>query len=281
MERLLKQKAQRSRLEKLKSASNNLGKNSNPIQSTTPQSKQNKSSPATQSSSLKQKLESGEFRWINEQLYTSSGDEAFKMFSEDPELFDKYHAGFRNQVRKWPIDPLEEIIERLGKYLKKDQSKVSIADLGCGEARLSKEIVEKFGADRVSVHSFDLVAANERIVACDISKVPLEDSSVDHAVFCLSLMGTNFVRFLLEASRILRKNGMLHIAEVESRFKDVAKFEGLLLRLGFNLVSKKEHKFFHTFEFKKIGTLELDQKQKKKLIKGGSDLLKPCLYKKR
>ncbi len=38
------------------------------------------------------------------------------------------------------------------------------------------------------MHSFDLVAANERVVACDMSNVPLDSASVDVAIFCLSLV---------------------------------------------------------------------------------------------
>ena len=35
-------------------------------------------------------------------------------------------------------------------------------------------------------------------------KVPLTSASVDVAVFCLSLMGTNLVDFLREAHRVLK-----------------------------------------------------------------------------
>ena len=36
------------------------------------------------------------------------------------------------------------------------------------------------------------------------AQVPLEDESVDVAVFCLSLMGTNIRDFLEEANRVLK-----------------------------------------------------------------------------
>lgn len=35
-------------------------------------------------------------------------------------------------------------------------------------------------------------------------QVPLRDASVDIAVFCLSLMGTNLADFLAEANRVLK-----------------------------------------------------------------------------
>ena len=90
-----------------------------------------------------------------------------------------------------------------------------VADFGCGEARLAATIPHK-------THSFDLVAANERITACDIASVPLEDSSVDVAVFCLALMGTDYFTFLTEARRVLKHGGLLLIAEVSSRFNKSA-----------------------------------------------------------
>ena len=78
------------------------------------------SSPAPRSkSSLQEKmtkqLESSRFRWINEQLYTTTGDEAVAMFSKDPKLFDIYHRGFTNQVKLWPVNPVNKIIEWLKK----------------------------------------------------------------------------------------------------------------------------------------------------------------------
>lgn len=65
-----------------------------------------------------------------------------------------------------------------------------------------------------TVHSYDLVAANEHVVACDIANVPLEDASIDVGIFCLSLMGTNFVDYLREAHRVIVDGGRLKIAEV-------------------------------------------------------------------
>ena len=36
---------------------------------------------------MKEKLKSGQFRWLNEQLYTTNSEEAMKLFSEEPDLF--------------------------------------------------------------------------------------------------------------------------------------------------------------------------------------------------
>ena len=88
------------------------------------------------------------------------------------------------------------------------------------------------------VHSFDLVAANERITACDIAHVPLPNGAVDVGIFCLSLMGTNFADFLREAHRVLKLHGQLLIAEVKSRIPDLDEFVALVEELGFDFVSK-------------------------------------------
>lgn len=83
-----------------------------------------------------------------------------------------------------------------------------VADFGCGEAELAQSVRQK-------VHSFDLVAANDLVTACDMAHVPLANASVDVAVFCLSLMGTNLQDYISEANRVLKvgyvKNAFLKL----------------------------------------------------------------------
>uniref|UniRef100_A0A8C6ZMK0 Ribosomal RNA-processing protein 8 n=1 Tax=Nothoprocta perdicaria TaxID=30464 RepID=A0A8C6ZMK0_NOTPE len=71
-----------------------------------------------------------------------------------------------------------------------------------------------------------------------LPQVPLAAESVDVAVFCLSLMGTNLQEILEEANRVLKQGGTLLLAEVASRFTDLRAFLGALARLGFRCVSK-------------------------------------------
>jgi ribosomal RNA-processing protein 8 len=42
---------------------------------------------------MRQKLQGGQFRWLNEQLYTTAGDNALSLMRKNPELYDKYHEG--------------------------------------------------------------------------------------------------------------------------------------------------------------------------------------------
>lgn len=72
-----------------------------------------------------------------------------------------------------------------------------IADMGCGEAALSQRIPH-------TVRSFDLVAKAPGVEACDMARTPLLSASMDVAVYCLALMGTDLTQYLVEANRVLK-----------------------------------------------------------------------------
>ena len=145
---------------------------------------------------------------------------------------------------------MDLIIDELGAYLHKRPKILAplvIADLGCGEGRLGLSLAA-LGAE---VHSFDLVSTKDHIVAADIANLPLASNSADVAVFCLSLMGTNWPDFIGEALRILRKelgvlfpifllySGFLYIAEVRSRLESrIKRFIDQLQNLGLKLLAK-------------------------------------------
>lgn len=210
------------------------------------------------------KIDGARFRWINEQLYTVKGGQAKELFDKDPNLFDVYHKGFVTQTAKWPVNPLDQVIA----YVQTLPSSYVIADFGCGEARLAQSVPN-------TVHSFDLIAANDSVVACDMANVPLSNGCVDVCIFCLSLMGTNVSDFIKEARRVLRKNGLLKVCEIASRFTSEDDFVHKVERFGFKLKHKKPfNKLFIDFEFKAVTG-----------GKSGSKLprieLKPCLYKRR
>ena len=76
--------------------------------------------------------------------------------------------------------------------------------MGCGEAFLASELTKDSKLNSIKIYSFDLVAYNEFITKCDIANTPLTNNYVDVCIFCLSLMGNNFIDFIKEAKRILK-----------------------------------------------------------------------------
>lgn len=291
--------------------------------------------PQTKLTPLQQKmmakLTGSRFRWINEQLYTISSDEALKLVENQPSLFDEYHDGFRSQVQSWPENPVDVFVNQIKERAQRPvnapgglpghkDKKVVVADMGCGEAQLAldvekflKQVKTKKGAKKftknldIEVHSFDLKKGNERITVADIRNVPLEDNSCNIVIFCLALMGTNFLDFITEAYRILAPRGELWIAEIKSRFgekdgKGDEFVETLKLMGFFHKKTDDDNKMFTRFEFfkpppdilaERRAKLERKQKfveqeddkerleKKRQKVPEGKWLLKPCIYKRR
>ena len=58
----------------------------------------------------------GKFRMFNEELYTkTSKDGAIELFKTDSRQFADYHDGYRQQVLKWPKNPLDILVQELSK----------------------------------------------------------------------------------------------------------------------------------------------------------------------
>lgn len=220
---------------------------------------------------IQENLLGSKFRILNEKLYTMPSEEAFDYFKSNPEDFDIYHKGFVIQANKWPVNPNNLICDELRK--EKYNNKV-IADLGCGEAFIAQKLKNR------KIYSFDLVKINEYITECDIKNVPLEKDSVDVGVFCLSLMGINFVEFIKEAKRIIKSNGLLYVAEILSRIVSIDKFVSVFEQLGFKLKKQIDIKnYFILFVFR----LDKDnaRNNEPEAAQNYGNILKPCIYKKR
>jgi ribosomal RNA-processing protein 8 len=214
----------------------------------------------------KDKLDAGKFRLINEILYTSNSADSWELFQKDPSYFHIYHQGFNTQVSSWPINPLK-IVENEIRRLATDH-KVIVTDLGCGQGDLEINLKD---LDNVIVYSYDLISTKEHVIECDISKLPIRNRKVDIVVFCLSLMGINHVQMIKEAHRVLKKQGILIIAEVSTRFSQ-EKMISDLRKLGFKSIKIiTPNTFFTVFVLKKIKASDED------VFK----ILEPCKYKKR
>ncbi|XP_061368754.1 ribosomal RNA-processing protein 8 [Gastrolobium bilobum] len=232
---------------------------------------QKPSKPSSFLEKMRARLSGGHFRMINEKLYTCTGKDALDYFQEEPALFNLYHAGYKMQMSNWPEQPVNVII----KWLKEQSPSFVVADFGCGEALIAKSV-------KNTVFSLDLVSNDPKVIACDMANAPLVSLSIDVAVFCLSLMGTNYQGYLEEAYRVLKPGGWLLIAEVKSRFDpnnggaDPEKFSKAISELGFNSVKQDfSNKMFILFYL----TKKEKQNYKRKDIEW--PMLKPCLYKRR
>jgi len=208
---------------------------------------------------LESKLKGAKFRILNEVLYRKENKDI------NSELFKKYHEGYKEQVEKWPFNPLSAVI----KHLIKADSKLVIADMGCGEAEIARKFRER------TVYSFDLVKPEgcDLVEVSDIRSTPLKNDSVDIVIFCLSLMDEEVSTYIEEAYRVLKPGGLMKIVEVRSRLGKIDSFVAPVSAHGFNLLKKDlESNCFCFFDFKKT------QKKPKSLP---TIHLKPCVYKKR
>jgi hypothetical protein len=166
----------------------------------------------------------GDFSKMNNRWYATASGKTHARLAANPEEWAHYHTEYRRLRESWAVVPFKEEI----RWLAKRQHQV-VGDFGCGEAEIAKAM-----GDTHTVMSYDHVAIDpERVVACDIAHVPLDDGQLDLAIFCLSLMGANFTDYLREAHRCLRLDGGLHLWEAASYFDDPAAFCKQLERLGF------------------------------------------------
>eukprot|EP00934_Nitzschia_sp_Nitz4_P008400 Nitzschia sp. Nitz4//scaffold21_size171442//16628//17683//NITZ4_002142-RA/size171442-processed-gene-0.3-mRNA-1//1//CDS//3329542354//8390//frame0 len=292
----------RSKLGKNPKAGKSVSPASKPISDTSvsPSKSAGKGKKSTLQDAFKARLSGSRFRTLNEELYTTTSQESYKRFSENPELFEQYHEGFRHQVESWPVNPVDVMVQRCNSIQQKQDLSdlpLVVADFGCGDAQLAKDLlkIQRQGKTAFTVHSFDLVAPNELVTACDMSNVPIPNKSVDICVFCLSLMGTNLADFVREAHRVLKDDGVVQIAEVRSRIEyshsnttkqdtpskekkssnagTLVEFVKVLEQLGFKCKkTDRSNKMFLLLDLKKSG---------KAPNKNLAFSAKPCIYKRR
>lgn len=114
-------------------------------------------------------------------------DFATSMNSYTQSLAVPHSASFRKTLRLSPVppwlpEPSQEVATAASgphrQGFRQRPASLVVADFGCGDCRLASSI-------RNTVHCFDLASLDPRVTVCDMAQVPLEDESVDVAVFCL------------------------------------------------------------------------------------------------
>ena len=175
---------------------------------------------------------------------TSTSSRMHDWFKEDSIRWIEYHRVREENIKDWVEDPITVIAERLN-----ENPGQTIADLGCGMNRL-KSLVKSYAG----WYSVDHHAVDKSVIEADSSDLHeyLEYESVDSAVFCMSLWGTNYLDSIKEAHRYLKTGGTLYIVEPKDKV-DQSVLLGEVVQLGFNLtnlVLERNGKTY--FEYKKV-----------------------------
>lgn len=150
----------------------------------------------------------GDFSELNRRWGSATSRTTFERLQLDPAEWYLYHTLYRKAREGWPEIPAEVIADRL-----RARPDWAVGDFGCGECLLADALPNR-------VINLDYVPSREGVMACDMTSTPLEDSSLDAAVFSLSLMGRNWADYLKEAHRVVRPFGQLFIAEAAERWTD-------------------------------------------------------------
>ena len=161
-------------------------------------------------------------------------------FAADPGAWHAYHAlAEKNEASRVPRDA---VIRKMGE-LKSRRAK-RVVDMGCGKAWIARHF---FGDARFAFTNFDHVAVDALVTPADISAVPLDDDSVEIAILCLAMWGSNCATYVAEAARVLETNGLLYVVEPTRRWlnDDGAehRLRALLVSTGFRVMEEDVQKF--------------------------------------
>jgi hypothetical protein len=103
----------------------------------------------------------GDFSKINRSWNQRQSATTHEVLAADPEAWEHYHTLYREARQSWTVVPFEEMIRWCN-----ERSDLVIGDFGCGEAQICEAV-----SDRHTVYSFDHVAINDDVTACDIAHV--------------------------------------------------------------------------------------------------------------
>jgi hypothetical protein len=185
---------------------------------------------------------------------TLTPDHLNTLFRENANLWNEFHAISEENESTFPEEdiPRNRIIRALDQ-IKTKRTKL-VVDMGCGKAQIAKYF---HGDSRFKFINYDHVASNDTVISWDISKMPLEDNSVEICIMSLAMWGprTYCKQYLQEAKRILESDGKLYIIEPTNRWttKDENgiqpvgpagdKLMALLKDAGFKIIDQNIDKF--------------------------------------
>jgi ribosomal RNA-processing protein 8 len=184
-----------------------------------------------------------EISLLHKEYKTLTSENLGKLFNENKDLWHIYHAISEENERSFPEEgiPRNRIIHELNKINTKRTR--TVVDMGCGKAQISQH----FKSDtRFKFINYDHISSNETVISCDISKIPLEDASVEICILSLAMWGSNCKSYLSEACRLLESGGKLYMIEPTKRWTDTTnadRLQNLLKESGFQIIQESIEKF--------------------------------------
>ncbi len=173
----------------------------------------------------RQKIESelSEFNRLGKTMLSKNMN---KKFIDNPDSWHHYHSLRKESIKDWEEIPYKKIAEKI------TEKNDVIIDFGCGMNEFKSCVPDN------KVISFDHVAADETVIACDMRDISsyVEDKSVDVCVFSLALWGPNYEDYIREAYRVLNRKGMIYIAEPLFELGDENEIVNKLIHNGFKIV---------------------------------------------
>jgi len=152
------------------------------------------------------------------QLYkTMRSDTLSQHFIDHPTAWADYHAISESNEASFPEEsiPRNQVIRELDKLRTKRPKR--IVDMGCGKALIAKHFQ---GDPRFTFINIDHVAVDATVQVGDISKLSLEEDSVEICILSLALWGSNCKEYIREAHRVLETNGILYLIEPTKRWTE-------------------------------------------------------------
>jgi hypothetical protein len=217
-----------------------------PSQPTKPYPKTTKVKTTTQKETKEEETKNqnrtqSKYQKLTHKMAVQASSTTNTMFKNEPALWEKYHSS--RDISFKGYDNQDEIpVNKIIKYLEtKNKRRLKILDLGCGRNKIKDHFKSNL---KFTVVGYDHVAYNGSI-AVDISSLPDEYESVNMCIFSQSLMGSNWVDYLIEAKRVLMYGGEIIISESHNRFEDI---KTKLIELGFSIKREELNQTENTVE---------------------------------
>jgi superfamily II DNA or RNA helicase len=180
---------------------------------------------------------------LHKKYKTLNSENLGTLFNENKDLWHTYHVISEENEKSFPEEgiPRNRIIQELNKINTKRTR--TVVDMGCGKAQISQHFKKD---TRFKFINYDHISSNETVISCDISKIPLEDASVEICILSLAMWGSNCKSYLSEACRLLESGGKLYIIEPTKRWTDTTnadRLKNLLKESGFQIIQESIEKF--------------------------------------